>query len=232
MAKEYRKPIGSRTNTRADKKLGRVFVDLGGPKAVPSLTGKRYVMIIKDDYSQMSWLYILKHKSDAAEYFKKFLADVRAHGFPSKVETARSDNEGEFHGGAFANVCRQYCIKQEFTTAKSPEFNGVAERGVGMIVKAALAARIQAPIIFSHVELPPTDSLWTEAMHWACDALNHTATVANPQNKSPHEMWYGTAEPASPHLFLRPGYCRWERPSKYFPRAESCFYVGPGIDHP
>ena len=45
-------------------------------------------------------------------------------------------------------------------------------------------------------------------------------------------MWYGTAAPTSPHPSLRPAYCRWKRPSKSHRRAESCFYLGPGIDHP
>ena len=147
-------------------------MDLSGPKAVPSLSGKRYVMIVKDDFSRYSWLYFLERKSDAAESFRKFLADVRADGVPSRVETVRSDNGSEFYGGDFASVWRHFFIKQEYTTAKSPEFDGVAERGLGIINKAALAARIQAPIIFSHVRLPPTDSLWAEAMHWACDTLN------------------------------------------------------------
>ena len=129
-------------------------------------------------------------------------------------------------------MCRQYCVKQEFTNAKSPELNGVAERALGIIQNAALAARIQAPILFPHVELPPSETLWAEAVHWACEALNRTATTSNPGNKSPYEMWHGKAAPASPHPFLRPGYCRWNRPSKSFPRCESSFYLGPGIDHP
>lgn len=33
-AKGYRKPIGSRANVRAGKKLGRVFTDLSGPKPI------------------------------------------------------------------------------------------------------------------------------------------------------------------------------------------------------
>ena len=68
-------------------------------------------------------------------------------------------------------------------------------------------------------------------MHWACDALNHTTTAAKPGNKSPHEMWYGTAAPA-PHPYLRPAYRRYKRPLWSHPRAESCFYLGLGIDHP
>lgn len=46
MAKGYRKPSGSRINTRADKKLGRLFVDLSAPKPIFSLAGKSYVMIM------------------------------------------------------------------------------------------------------------------------------------------------------------------------------------------
>ncbi|CAN0277930.1 unnamed protein product, partial [Laminaria digitata] len=57
MAKGYRKPIPSSTKTRASKKLGRLFVDLSGPKRTPSLLGKRYVMLVKDDYSRHAWVY-------------------------------------------------------------------------------------------------------------------------------------------------------------------------------
>ena len=124
------------------------------------------------------------------------------------------------------------CIKQEFTNADSPKHNGFVERALGIIKNAALAACIQAPIIFPLVQLPATESLGAEAVHWSCDALNHTATTANPGNKSPHEMWHGAAAPASPRPFLRPAYCCWNRPSKSSPRAESCLYLGPGIDHP
>ena len=69
-------------------------------------------------------------------------------------------------------------------------------------------------------------------MHWACKALRYIAITSNPGNKSPHELWHGKETPASPHLFLRPGYWLWNCPSKYFPRTENSFYLGPGIDHP
>ena len=114
------------------------------------------------------------------------MAGVRAGGVPSEVEIVRS-NRGEFLGGDFGNVCRQYYIKQEFTNAKSPELNGVAERAVGIIQYAALAARIQALILFPHVELP-SETLWAEAVHWACEALNRSATTSHPGNKSMYEI--------------------------------------------
>ena len=45
-------------------------------------------------------------------------------------------------------------------------------------------------------------------------------------------MWYGTAAADSQHPFFRPAYCPRKRPSKSHPRAESYFYLGPGIDYP
>ncbi|CAM9941475.1 unnamed protein product, partial [Laminaria digitata] len=191
MAKGYRKPIPSSTKTRASKNLGRLFVYLSGPKRTPSLLGKRYVMPVKDYYSRHAWVYFLKNQSDAADAFRKCLADVRADGVPSMVEIVRSDNGGEFFGGEFGEVCKHFCIKQEFTNADSPKQNGVVERALSIIQNAGLAACIQAPIIFPRVQLPPRKSLWAEAVYCACDALNHTATTANPGNKSPQEMWYG-----------------------------------------
>ena len=205
--------------------MGRVFVDLGGRKDVASVGGKHYPMIVKDDFTRRGWLYFLSNKSDAASAFRSFLASVRADGLPSLVEIVRSDNGGEFFGGEFESVCNELLIKQEFTPAYSPQFNGVAERGLGMIETAAMAARIQAKVLFGHVQLPETDKLWAEAMHWACEAINHTACSSNPDSKSPNEMWFGEARPARPYPFLKPAYCRWQRPSKLLPKGESCFML-------
>ena len=77
-------------------------------------------MLVKGGFSRYSWVYFLKHKSDAADAFRKLLADVHADGVPSKVEIVRSDNGGEFVGGEFGEVCKQFCIRQEFTNADSP----------------------------------------------------------------------------------------------------------------
>ena len=189
-------------------------------------------MLVKDGFSRYAWVYFLKHKSKAAGAFRVLLADVRADRVPLKVEIVRSDSGGEFYCGEFGEMCEQYCITQEFTNANSPNQNGIVERALGIIQNAALAAFIQASIVFPLVEVPLTEYLWAEEVHWSCDTLNHTATTVNPDNKSPHEMLYDTTAPASPHPFLRPAYCRWNRPSKSSPRAESCCYLRTGIAHP
>ena len=72
---------------------------------------------------------------------------------------------GKFCGGTFGDLCRSRCIKQEFTTADSPQFNGVAERALGLIETTAMAGRTQAREHFAGAQLPGTESLWAEASH-------------------------------------------------------------------
>ena len=110
----------------------------------------------------------------------------------------------------------EYCIKQDFTYAKSPKPNGVVERALGVTQNAALVARIQAPILFPHVKLPQSETLWAEVVHWACEALNRNATTFNLGNKSPHELWHGKVTPASPHPFSSHGLLRLEQPVEVF----------------
>ena len=117
-------------------------------------------------------------------------------------------------------------IKRRFTTADSPEYNGVAERGLAIIESAALADRIQAPELFPGFNIPEGPSLWAEAMSWACDAYNRTATVANP------EMFYGKNPETSPIPFLKPGYYKSKRTNKMEPKAGECFYLGAAGNHP
>ena len=147
MAKGLRKSIARSTDTRADKKLERVFVDLSGKTAVPSIGGKRYTFIVRDNHTRFTRVYFLAKKSDAAGAFESFLAEVRADGTPSAVMCVRSDNRGECFGGEFGTLCRKRSIKQEFTPTDSPKYNDVAERALGLISDNALAARIQAPSI-------------------------------------------------------------------------------------
>ena len=92
MAKGYLKPIANSTKSRATKELGRGFVHLSNPKSIPSFFGKKYVMLVKDDFTPYVWVYFLERKSDAADAFRKVLADVRGDGVASEVERVSYDN--------------------------------------------------------------------------------------------------------------------------------------------
>ena len=137
-AKGIRKPVKTLTYTRAIKPAERCFVDLSGPKSVKSMGGKKYMMIVKDGYSRFTRVFSLRTKDEKAPYFSKYLAEIA----PRKVKVVRSDGSGEFSRGAFGALCTTEKIRQEFTTADSPQYNGVAERQIAIIEAAGLAARI------------------------------------------------------------------------------------------
>ena len=231
MAKGRKKPIAKTTKSCADKRGGRVFLDVCGPKSVRSIGGKEYMLLVKDDFSRFSVVYFMRSKSEVSKYFKQYLADHRFSGTPSPVETVRTDDAAEFKSGYFADLCRERGIRQEFSTANSPQFNGVAERGTAMIESTGKAALIQAKCMFSGMGIPLSDSLWAAQAYWACNALNFTATKANPKCKSPYEMWYGRTPP-SPFPFLKPGFVKRKRTNKLEPQAVPCFYVGPSPNRP
>ena len=192
--------------------------------------GFHYTMIIRDDLTRYTWVYFLKQKSEAAETFEQFLSDVRDLG---EVETVRSDDGGEFTSKAFVQVCSRHRIKRELTTADSAAYNGVAERALGHIVKTSLAASIQAPLLYPDVKVPTADDLWPEAVRWACDTLNRSATTANPQRTSPYEMMYDKTPAVRILPFLKPCFYRNSRRNrKHKPLGAPGFYLEPGINHP
>ena len=105
----------------------------------------------------------MHHKSDDTELLERLLAYARADGVTCKVLNVRSAGGGEFRGGTCRDLCRSRGIKQEFTTAESPRFNGVAERALGLIDTAAMTGRVQARKRFPCVQSPAPASLWAEA---------------------------------------------------------------------
>ncbi|CAN0496579.1 unnamed protein product, partial [Discosporangium mesarthrocarpum] len=126
LGKSLRRPIPKLTHARAGERLARVFVNLSGKKT-KSLGGAHYLMIVRDYYSRYSWVYPLK-KSDACEGFKAFLSEFHQAQITCVVMTERSDDSGEFLGGSFGALCRDFRVRQEHTCADTPQLNGVAER--------------------------------------------------------------------------------------------------------
>ena len=160
IAKGRAKPISTTTGTRAVKPGGRVSLDVCGEKSVQSMGGKKYMFMIRNDFTTPNAVYFMRSKDEVSRYFRHYLADCRFTGVPRPVETVRIDVAAEFKGGAFADFCRERGIKQEFTTADSPQFNAVAEQGTAMIESAGKAAIIQAGLNFPDMGIPSGNSLW------------------------------------------------------------------------
>ena len=95
-----------------------------------SIESKKYTAMIRDDFTRLNAEYFMRSKDEVSRYFRQHLADYRFTGVPCPVEAVRTDDAAQFNGGAFADLCRKRGIRQEFTFADSPRFNGVVERRV------------------------------------------------------------------------------------------------------
>nr|GEY58513.1 integrase, catalytic region, zinc finger, CCHC-type, peptidase aspartic, catalytic [Tanacetum cinerariifolium] len=72
--KKSHKPKSEYTN---QEKLYLLYMDLCGPMRVASVNGKKYILIIVDDYSRFTWVKCLRSKDEAPDFIIKFLKMIQ-----------------------------------------------------------------------------------------------------------------------------------------------------------
>ncbi|GJX89465.1 putative ribonuclease H-like domain-containing protein [Tanacetum coccineum] len=111
-----------------------------------------------------------------------------------KVKTIRSDNGTEFKNKDVIEFCGSKGIKREYSNARTPQQNGVAERKNRTLIEAART-------MLADSFLPNT--FWAEAVSTACYVLNRVL-VTKPHNKTPYELLTGKIPIIS---YIRPFGC-------------------------
>ncbi|GJY58606.1 retrovirus-related pol polyprotein from transposon TNT 1-94 [Tanacetum coccineum] len=76
-------------------KLELLHMDLCGPMRVASISGKKYILVIVDDFSRYTWVYFLRSKDETPEIIKKFITQAQLN-YKAKVCKIRTDNGTEF----------------------------------------------------------------------------------------------------------------------------------------
>nr|GEV00743.1 integrase, catalytic region, zinc finger, CCHC-type, peptidase aspartic, catalytic [Tanacetum cinerariifolium] len=146
---------------------------------VASINGKKYILVIVDDYSRYTWVYFLYSKDENPE-IKKYIAQAQLN-YKAKVCKIRTDNGTEFKNATFKAHYEKLGIMQQFLTARTPQQNGVVERCNRTLVEAA-----RTMLIFSR--LPKF--LWAEAVATACFTQNRSI-IHTRYNKTPYELLRG-----------------------------------------
>ncbi|GJZ67559.1 retrovirus-related pol polyprotein from transposon TNT 1-94 [Tanacetum coccineum] len=90
--KSSRQPKAKDTNK---EKLYLLYMDLCGPMRVASINGKRYILVIVDDYSRFTWVRFLRAKDEALEAIIKCIKNIQVH-LNATVRNIRTDNGFEF----------------------------------------------------------------------------------------------------------------------------------------
>ncbi|GJU75532.1 ribonuclease H-like domain-containing protein [Tanacetum coccineum] len=104
------------------------------------------------------------------------------------------NNGTEFKNRVMNEFCEKKGIKREFSGARTPHQNGVAERRNRTLIEAAKT-------MLADSKLPTT--FWAEAVNTACYVQNRVIIV-KPHNKTPYELFKGKTPAPS---FMRPFGC-------------------------
>ncbi|GJT47368.1 putative ribonuclease H-like domain-containing protein [Tanacetum coccineum] len=173
--------------------LQMLHMDLFGPTSVRSISYKFYCLVITDAFSRFSWVFFLAKKDETVGILKEFIKLVE-NQLNKKVKVIRCDNGTEFKNRDLIEFCGSKGIKRDYSNARTPQQNGVAERKNRTLIEAArtMLADSFLPTMF-----------WTKAVATACYVLNRVL-VTNPHNKTPYELLTGIVPTIS---YLKPFGC-------------------------
>ncbi|KAJ9542143.1 hypothetical protein OSB04_028649 [Centaurea solstitialis] len=160
--------------------LSLIHMDLCGPMKTVSLAGRKYVLVIVDDYSRYTWTRFLKTKDETSNLIINFIKAVQVQ-LKLPVQTVRSDNGTEFKNQVLKGFYNSLGITQTFSAARTPEQNGVVERRNRTLVEAARSMLAQS-------QLP--QYLWAEAVNIACYTQNRSI-IHRRFGKTPYHVLFG-----------------------------------------
>lgn len=124
-------------NEENTTRVGEILhTDLCGPMEMPSLSGAKYFLLFKDDFSSFTTVYFLKAKSEVKDFLAYYLQRVEQET-GVKINILRSDNGLEFINQTIRAITFEKGIQHQRTVVYTPQQNGKAERENRTLVEAA-----------------------------------------------------------------------------------------------
>ncbi|GJY63474.1 putative ribonuclease H-like domain-containing protein, partial [Tanacetum coccineum] len=133
--KQHKASCKAKTVRSISQPLQLLHMDLFGPTYVRNLNHKTYCLVITDDFSRFSWVFFLRTKDETSGILKDFIRQIK-NQLNQKVKSIRCDNGTEFKNMDFIEFCRSKGIKREYSNARTPHQNGVADRKNRTLIEA------------------------------------------------------------------------------------------------
>ncbi|GKD95117.1 putative ribonuclease H-like domain-containing protein, partial [Tanacetum coccineum] len=219
--KQHKASCKAKLMNSISKPLHMLHMDLFGPTNVKCLMKKSYCLVVTDDFSRFSWIFFLATKDETSGILKTFITEIK-NQLDHKVKVIRCDNGTEFKNSVIIQFCEMKGIKREFSVARTPQQNGVAERRNRTLIEATRTMLVDS-------KLPTT--FWTEAVNTACYVLNRVLII-KPHNKTPYELIRGRTPLID---FMKPFWYpvtilnTRDRLGKFDGKADEVFFVGYSI---
>ena len=104
-----------------------IHSDVWGPSRVRHITHSRWFVSFIDDHTRLTWVFLMKDKSEVGQVFKNFNSMIQTQ-FHTKIQVLRTDNAKEY----FKTVLGDYLLSQgiihQSSCVDTPQQNGIAER--------------------------------------------------------------------------------------------------------
>nr|GEW37309.1 hypothetical protein [Tanacetum cinerariifolium] len=164
LGKAKRKSFQSKTTPSSKRRLQLLHIDLCGPMRVESINGKKYVLVIVDDYSRYTWTHFLRSKDKTPEVLIDFLKLIQ-RGLHAQVRIVRTDKGMEFLNQTLHAYFTAEGIHHQTSVARTPEQNSVVERRNRILVEAARTMLSAAKVLLF---------FWAEAIATSCFTQNRS----------------------------------------------------------
>ncbi|GJW41630.1 retrovirus-related pol polyprotein from transposon TNT 1-94 [Tanacetum coccineum] len=117
LGKSSKKPHKPKSEDTNQEKLYLLHMDLCGPMRVASVSGKKYILVIVDDYSRFTWVKCLRSKDEAPAFIINFLKMIQVR-LKETVRRIRTDNGTKFVNqcNTATNVCRSGNVSRGVTS--------------------------------------------------------------------------------------------------------------------
>ncbi|KAI3769449.1 hypothetical protein L6452_00551 [Arctium lappa] len=100
--------------------LELLHMDLCGPMRTQCLGGKKYILVIVDDYSRYTWVKFLRSKDETPDVLITFLKTTQVN-LQKPVKFLRTDNDTEFKNQKVEEYLESVGISHKYSAARTPQ---------------------------------------------------------------------------------------------------------------
>ena len=125
--KQIKSSFKSKSHESTSRPLSLLHMDLFGPVYPVSLSGKKYTLVVVDDFSRYTWTLFIKKKNEVEQKLPELLKQLQNER-ELKIAKIRTDRGTEFVNGVIEAYCNSQGIQHQLSAARTPQQNGVAER--------------------------------------------------------------------------------------------------------
>ncbi|GJX66626.1 retrovirus-related pol polyprotein from transposon TNT 1-94 [Tanacetum coccineum] len=134
VSKAKQSSFKSKTVPSSKGRLNLLHMDLCGPIRVASINGKRYIMVIVDDYSRYIWTLFLRSKDEIPKVLKDFLTMIQRN-LQAPVISVRTDRGTEFLNKTLNAFFKEEGIEHQTSTPRTPERTALSKDKTALLLR-------------------------------------------------------------------------------------------------